>query len=107
MWALDLNDIINVPNNELARTQNPVWTEIKTQGSMGCKVPKPIANHTSCVYGNTMYMFGGSGGMCENTDLYALDMDKYSWEAVKPRAMDGDEDVHFPVTRDEHSCCVL
>jgi hypothetical protein len=52
-----------------------------------------------------MYLFGGSGGMCENTDLYALDLDKYTWSIVNAKAKDGDAS-NLPVTRDEHSCVI-
>jgi len=42
-------------------------------------MPKPIANHTSVVYENKMYLFGGSGGMCENMEIFLLDLDTYQW----------------------------
>jgi hypothetical protein len=46
---------------------NPEWNLIKC---IGAQMPIPVANHTSAVYENKMYLFGGGGGMCENLDLY-------------------------------------
>jgi hypothetical protein len=52
-----------------------------------------------------MYLFGGSGGALDNTTFYKLDLNKYVWTVVKPKAHENDKN-HFPNTRDEHSCCL-
>ena len=52
-----------------------------------------------------MYLFGGSGGMCENMDLYELDLQNFRWTKLKPVPLNGDQS-HMPQTRDEHSCVV-
>ena len=50
-----------------------------------------------------MYLFGGSGGALDNVTFYKLDLNKYVWTIVKPKAVNNME-INFPVTRDEHSC---
>ena len=52
-----------------------------------------------------MFLFGGSGGMCENLDLFCLDLKSYQWGVIKPQALNGDK-TNFPITRDEHSCVI-
>lgn len=68
-------------------------------------MPIPVANHTSAVYENKMYLFGGGGGMCENLDLYQLDLDSYRWTLLKPQPK-GNNKENLPITRDEHTCIV-
>ena len=48
-----------------------------------------------------MYLFGGSGYQ-DNLNLYKLDLNKYVWTTVNPKAANN-EKSNFPVTRDEHS----
>ena len=73
--------------------------------TLGQKTPLPIANHTSVVHNNKMYLFGGGGGMCENKELFMLDLETYRWSVLKPQIKNNDTD-NDPVTRDEHSCIV-
>lgn len=68
-------------------------------------VPPPITNHTSTVYGDKMYLFGGSSMDHENESLYSLDLNKYQWQLIRPKAV-GSNDANFPRTREEHSCVI-
>ena len=52
-----------------------------------------------------MYLFGGGGGMCENLDLFCLDLTKFQWTLLKPQPKNNDKNS-MPVARDEHSCVV-
>jgi len=61
-------------------SDNPEWNLIKTSGT---NQPKPIANHTSVVFDNKMYLYGGGGGMCENREIYTLDLDHYTWSQLR------------------------
>ena len=64
-----------------------------------------MSNHSSIVYDGFMYLFGGSGGSLDNTTFYKLDLTKYVWTIIKPKALDNDKS-NFPNTRDEHSCAI-
>ena len=44
-----------------------------------------LSNHTSVVYKNKMYLFGGSLGLACNTTFYALDLNKFIWEVVRTK----------------------
>lgn len=52
-----------------------------------------------------MYLFGGGGGMCENLDLYCLDLIKFQWTLLKPQPKNNDK-ANLPMARDEHSCAI-
>ena len=41
----------------------------------------------------------------ENEKLFSLDLNKYQWQLIKPKAV-GNNDANFPKTREEHSCIV-
>lgn len=87
LWCLDLSQIQGLTQGESEFKQHPEWEQLTTTGN----IPKPIANHTSVVFENKMYLFGGSGGMCENTELYCLDLNKNYWSVVKPQGMGNNE----------------
>lgn len=78
---------------------------METTGQVPRVVPPPITNHTSTVYGDKMYLFGGSTMECENQMLYSLDLNKYQWQLIKPKAAQNNES-NFPITREEHTCVV-
>ena len=76
---------------------------IETKGQ---KVPRPVSNHTSVVYENNMFLFGGSDGAVDNNTFFKLDLNKYIWSEVKQKQYSKEELHNFPNTRDEHSCCL-
>lgn len=70
---------------------------MQTQGK---QQPEAVSHHTSVVYGNMMYLFGGclaSGH--ENQNLWALNIDKLQWHIVKPKK------GFVPDSREEHTAC--
>ena len=69
------------------------WKEITTKGD---DKPGCLAHHSSVVYGDRMYLFGGSNLETENKKFYTLDMNTFKWDVVKVRG-------EAPVTRDEHT----
>ena len=83
LWSIDLSELHGLIQGQSEHQPNPEWKLINTSGSASSK-PSPIANHTSVTFENKMYLFGGSGGMCENLDLYCLDLSSYQWQVVKP-----------------------
>ena len=55
-----------------------------------------MAHHTSVVFGDKMYLFGGSNLEVENTKFYSLDLNTFKWDLIKSRG-------ELPITRDEHT----
>jgi len=66
------------------------WTQIQVQGEFG-----PVSRHTSVVYRDKLYSYGGSDGQ-DSLDLYALDLRIWRWEKVLARG-------EVPESRDEHT----
>lgn len=56
------------------------WNHHETFGN--CK-PKPISHHTSVVYDNKMYLYGGSYSLENNKQFFALDLNSLNWEVIK------------------------
>lgn len=64
--------------------------------------PGCLAHHSSVVFGDKMYLFGGSNLETENKKFYTLDINSLRWEVVKPKA--GNEVLSL--SRDEHTTVV-
>jgi N-acetylneuraminic acid mutarotase len=65
--------------------------------------PGGISHHTTVLYNDKLYLYGGCKANCEpNEKMFALDMrsSPFKWEIVEPMPL-GDN----PKTRDEHSAC--
>lgn len=58
--------------------------------------PGQIAHHSSIVFGDRMYLFGGSNLELENSKFFTLDLNTFKWDVVK---LKGD----LPTSRDEHT----
>lgn len=57
---------------------------LQTKDAKGVKGPGAISHHTSVVWNNKMYLYGGSKANSEeNLDLFVLDVDKCLWNIVK------------------------
>lgn len=69
------------------------WVLVETKGEVK---PGPLAHHSSLVYGDKMYLFGGSNLENENTNFFSLDLGLFKWEIIKSRG-------ELPITRDEHT----
>ena len=104
LWSIDLSSTHTLVQGQSEHAPNPEWKLVKTGGNPASQ-PNPIANHTSVVFDDKMYLFGGSGGMCENIELFCLDLHSYQWGIVKPQAANNDKS-NLPMTRDEHSCVI-
>ena len=49
----------------------------------GKEGPGPVSHHTSIVYGDKMFLFGGSSSNGEeNKHMYALDIKFLKWEII-------------------------
>jgi len=99
LWCIDLSELDDFVPGESEFSLNPEWYELNTTGTR----PPAISHHTSLVYQNKMFLFGGSTRDQENTNFYQLDLTKNQWQVVKAKALHGDQ-TNFPKTRDEHSC---
>lgn len=73
---------------------------------MGSTKPPAVSNHSSMVYGNKMYLFGGSSKDSENVKMFTLDLQHFKWSEVIPNGADNRKE-NIPLTRDEHSCVML
>jgi Rab9 effector protein with kelch motifs len=75
------------------------WKKVEPQGK---ERPGPLSHHTSVLYGDRMYLFGGSGPRSKAlTDvappaLWSLDLKTLRWEVVSSRG-------EVPITRDDHT----
>lgn len=72
------------------------WKFIEAKGD---EKPGSLAFHSSIVYQDKMFLFGGSNLEAENNKFFSLDLNNYRWECIKSR---GD----LPVKRDEHSAVI-
>jgi len=107
LWSIDLNEVGKLESGVSERTQNPEWVQYNLEGKKSNALwPNPVANHTSVVFKDKMYLFGGSSGMCENEDLYAYDLNNNSWSKINSKPKNNDE-RNVVVSRDEHSAVVL
>lgn len=57
-----------------------MWHLIDTSGK---DTPGKISHHTSVVFGDKMYLLGGSKSSgVENVNMYSLDLKSFKWEIV-------------------------
>ena len=59
-----------------------MWKLIETKGD---EKPGCLAHHSSVVYGDKMYLFGGSNTQSENNKFFSLDLNSFKWENIKSR----------------------
>lgn len=78
------------------------WQTVQTQG---IKKPGSISDHTSVVYKNKMYLYGGSQGLNTNSTLFSLDVTTNLWEPVRTKAGPGQDGTQAPEC-DEHTAVV-
>ena len=96
LWMLDLRKLKDLDLDPTLQNKDCHWKEIQTKGD---DKPGCLAHHTSVVFGDKMYLFGGSNLESENRKFFSLDLNHFRWDVVKSR---GD----LPITRDEHTCAV-
>lgn len=71
IWSIDLKDQREFIPGQSEYQQNPNWEKIKINGNVK---PPALSNHSSVVYKNKMYLFGGSSKESENIEMYTLDL---------------------------------
>jgi len=59
LWELDLTNLSDLNLDEVERRHNCGWVNVPTHGNASHK-PGDIAYHTSVVYKDNMYLFGGN-----------------------------------------------
>lgn len=93
---LDLRKLKDLDLDPTLQQRNCAWKLVETRGD---SKPGCLAHHTSNVYNDKMYLFGGSNLESENNNFYSLDLGNFRWELMKPK---GD----LPHSRDEHTSCI-
>ena len=107
LWELNLTNIRDLEVEEGYRQETCGWKQVKTTGSVAA-IPDKIAYHTSVVYKDNMYLFGGNNYSKSKfdsdepayvTNLTFLNLKTMGWSQIKTR---GDLVTH----RDEHSAVI-
>ena len=81
LWSIDLTPMNKISNGPFNNSEilGMTWSEVNTFGAH----PGPLSHHTSVVFGDKMYLYGGSKGNCDSNDLmYALDLKTFRWEVI-------------------------
>jgi len=60
--------------------QEETWSAIEVTGHL---VPSPRDSHSASIFGDHLYLFGGSTGAARN-DLYEFSFERSAWREVKP-----------------------
>lgn len=68
------------------------WSNPQTFGDKPCR----RRAHTTCVYNNCIYVFGGGDGVQALNDTYKLDLTDLKWEEVKTTGQ-------IPIARGYHT----
>lgn len=95
---LDLRKIRDMELEPSQQQRDCQWKQLTTKGD---ERPGPLAHHTSVVFGDKMYLFGGSNLETENKRFFTLDLNMLKWDTVKPRS-----GAEFGLSRDEHTACI-
>lgn len=124
MWAIDLKKLVQY----IRTTGNPIgnfnpgynpnvdtgfgWEQVRTKQSqnqinsnkMAVKKTGPgaVGHHSSVVFGNDMYLFGGSNSRSENKGFFKLNCLNQSWELVGKTKSD-----NAFASRDGHSATLF
>lgn len=81
LWCFDLEKIGNLSMATDIRVRfDPLeWHRLDLKGK---HVPRPVSHHTSVIYENKMYLFGGINGIDSNEQMYSLNLNDLSWELI-------------------------
>lgn len=80
MWELDLEELKDFEKPDDEQDKNCQWRPIEQAGK---DYPGSISHHSSVVYGDKMFLFGGSSSNGEeNKHMYALDLKFMKWEII-------------------------
>ena len=97
MWMVDMNQMADLEKSEEEQDRKCQWNLVEFNQTSAS--PGALAHHSSVVFGDKMYLYGGSNLYKENKELYSLDMRSFKWEILKGR---GD----VPLYRDEHTAII-
>lgn len=102
-WSFDFNNVGELSNCDL-NTKMPSlsWNAVTTQG---VKKPSALSNHTSVIYKQKMYLYGGSSGLSSNVAFFCLDTASNLWEPVRTKSH-ANEPHNTPTESDEHTAVV-
>ena len=95
MWMFDLAELDDLGKVEDEKEYSCRWNHIKLKGK---DQPGKISHHSSVVYKNKVYVYGGNS--CDTDPqgkIYELDLSYSQWSLVKLK------DEVLPDTRDEHT----
>lgn len=66
--------------------------------------PGAIAHHSTVVFRDSMYLFGGSNGIVDNNRFFRLDLKSFMWEVIEtfgPKSLIQTRDSHSAVVSEE------
>eukprot|EP00347_Sterkiella_histriomuscorum_P006674 403351868 len=96
LWMLNLGHLSDLDKPENEQDKKLMWHHTDTSGPS----PGAISHHTSVVFNERMYLFGGSKANGEeNSKFFSLDLKSYRWEVIQSRGQ-------VPTTRDEHTALI-
>ena len=76
---MNFSHLADLDKPEYEQEKKLAWQQIDTTGPS----PGAISHHTSVVYNDRMYLFGGSKSNGEeNRNFYGLDMKLFKWENI-------------------------
>ena len=80
LWVIDLTTFDDLDQQPEDQDRDCAWKLKETKGDS----PGALSHHTSVVYNDKMYLFGGSYASGEqNPDFYSLTIDKLAWTVIK------------------------
>ena len=80
LWMINLAHLQDLEKPESEQDKKLMWHLMETTGPN----PGAISHHTSVVFNERMYLFGGSKANGEeNPRFFSLDLKSYRWEIVQ------------------------
>lgn len=73
------NTLWKLPLSTIMEGESASWELIETTGTM----PPPISHHSSSLYNDTLYIYGGLVGSDSNDKIYALNLKTLEWSLIK------------------------
>lgn len=81
LWMIDLQNFDDLDYQPEDQERSCDWKLLQTKGQQN---PGAISHHSSVVYGDRMYLYGGSKSNGEEPNqLYCLLIEKLQWAVVK------------------------
>ena len=81
LWMIDMNNFNDLDMQPEDQEKSCEWKLLEPKGNVH---PGAISHHTSIVYSDKMYLFGGSKASGqENKHFYSFNIDKLQWTIIK------------------------